>query len=55
MTPDAVIFTESKMPWVALPEGIPHFEQYYDFREVLPKDRQERLMTLAAKSKPAKD
>jgi hypothetical protein len=24
--PDAVIFTESKMPWVALPEGIPAFE-----------------------------
>ena len=33
VTPDVVIFTESKMPWVALPDGIPAFEQYYDFRE----------------------
>ncbi len=51
VTPDAVIFTESKMPWVALPEGIPHFPQYYDFREVLPEDRQERLFALAARCK----
>lgn len=46
VTPDVVIFTESKMPWVALPGGIPTFEQYYDFREVLPPDRLERLMKL---------
>jgi len=41
-----VIFTESKMPWVALPEGIPAFERYYDFREILPAQNFERLMTL---------
>lgn len=47
VTPDVVIFTESKMPWVALPEGIPHFEKYYDFREVLPEESNARLMALA--------
>lgn len=47
VTPDVVIFTESKMPWVPLPEGIPHFEQYYDFREVLPEASNARLMALA--------
>jgi len=47
--PDVVIFTESKMPWVALPEGIPAFEQYYDFRAVLPQDRIDRLMALVAR------
>jgi len=49
VTPDAVIWLQDKMPWVALPDGIPHFNQYYDFREVLPQDRQERLVALAAK------
>lgn len=42
VTPDVVIFTESKMPWVPLPEGIPAFEQYYDFAEVLSQDSQDR-------------
>lgn len=51
VTPDVVIFTESRMPWVALPEGIPHFEQYYDFREVLAPDRLARLMALVERRK----
>ncbi|MBE5074599.1 GFA family protein [Erythrobacteraceae bacterium E2-1 Yellow Sea] len=51
ITPDAVIWLQDKMPWVALPDGIPHFDQYYDFREVLPQDRQERLLALATKAK----
>ena len=49
VTPDVVIFTESKMPWVALPEGIPAFAQYYDFREVLAPDKLDRLMALVAR------
>ena len=49
VTPDVVIFTESRMPWVALPEGIPAFEQYYDFREVLAPDKLDRLMALVAR------
>ncbi len=45
--PDAVIYTSEKMPWVPLPEGIPAFEQTYDFREVLPPGRVERLRELS--------
>ena len=44
--PDAVVFTESKMPWVALPAGIPAFAQSYDFRDLLPAERIERLVAL---------
>lgn len=51
MTPDVVIFTESKLPWVPLPAGIPAFAQYYDFREVLPLASHERLMALANRRK----
>ena len=46
VTPDVVIFTESKIPWVALPQGIPTFEQYYDFAKVLAPDKLARLMAL---------
>jgi hypothetical protein len=46
--PDAVVHVASKMPWVALPEGIPAFEVYYDAAELLPPDRFARLKTLAS-------
>jgi hypothetical protein len=49
--PDAVIFTESAMPWVAFPEGIPAFPQTYDFREVLPPERAARLLALVERRK----
>lgn len=51
VTPDVVIFTESKVPWVPLPQGIPHFEQYYDFKEVLSAESGARLGALAARRK----
>jgi hypothetical protein len=51
VTPDVVIFTESRMPWVALPEGIPTFEQFYDFNEVLSSDSMGRLAALAERRK----
>ncbi len=44
--PDAVIFVSEKMPWVALPEGIPAFETTYDFAAVLPPERLERIRVL---------
>ena len=53
VTPDAVIFTDDAMPWVALPEGIPHFAQTYDFREVLAADKIDRLTALAELAKAA--
>ena len=51
ITLDAVIYIESKLPWVALPQGIPAFQQGYDFREVLPPERFARLMALAERRK----
>ncbi len=48
-TPTAVVFTKSKMPWVALPEGIPAFEQYYVPQELLSVDAFARLMILVEK------
>jgi hypothetical protein len=44
--PDAVIFTDYRMPWVALPEGIPHFETTYNPAELLPPERFARLKAL---------
>ncbi len=44
--PDAAIFTASKMPWVTLPDGIPHFEATYNPAELLPPERFARLKAL---------
>jgi hypothetical protein len=49
--PDAVIFTESKMPWVALPEGIPAFETTYNQFELLPPERVARLEVMIERRK----
>jgi hypothetical protein len=49
--PDAVIFTDSKMPWVALPEDIPAFATTYDAFALLPADRSARLRVLVARRK----
>jgi hypothetical protein len=49
--PDAVIFTESKMPWVALPEGIPAFETVYNPLELLPAERVTRLQAMVERRK----
>jgi hypothetical protein len=46
LRPDAAIFVASKMPWVTLPEGIPHFEAGYDPSKLLPPERMARLRAL---------
>ena len=51
--PDAVIFVAEKMDWVALPQGIPAFERYYDFEALLPPDRFARFKAMMAKALPA--
>lgn len=51
IVPDAVIFVTERMPWVALPEGIPAFETTYDFREVLPPERLDRLRAVSRKAR----
>ena len=48
ITPDAVIYTDSAMPWVTFPEGIPRFAQTYDFRTLLPAERVGRILALMA-------
>lgn len=52
--PDGAIFTREKMAWVTLPEGIPHFETYYDHAEVLPPERLARLAALVERSQASK-
>jgi len=36
--PDVHIYTRSKLPWVALPERVPAFAEYYDLRTLWPPD-----------------
>ena len=49
--PDAVIFIGEKMPWVALPEGIPAFNTTYAFAEVIPPERVARMKALIERRK----
>ncbi len=43
VTPDVHIFTRSKLPWLALPEGMPAFETIYRIDDVWPAESKERL------------
>ncbi len=52
ITPDVHIYTRSKQPWVALPEGVPRFEAYYDTNTLWPA---ESLARRKAASDMAKD
>jgi len=40
--PDVHIYVRSKLPWVALPEGVPSFDAYYDARKLWPPASLER-------------
>jgi hypothetical protein len=41
--PDVHIYTRSKVPWVAVPEGVRAFEAFYELPEVWPVASLERL------------
>src|SRR5262245_42244668 len=41
--PDIHIYTETKVPWLKLPKGIPAFRQYYELKKVWPPKSQQRL------------
>ena len=43
VTPDAHIFTRTKLSWVELPESTPAFEVYYDSKTLWPAASLERL------------
>ncbi len=49
ITPDAVIFTDFALPWVTLPDGIPHFATTYRYDELLPPERLARMQALVEK------
>jgi hypothetical protein len=42
IAPDVHIYVRSKVPWVALPAGVPAFEGFYRAAEVWPPDALER-------------
>ena len=50
VTPDAHIFTRSKLGWVALPDSVPAFEVYYDTNALWPAASLERLDAIMADS-----
>jgi hypothetical protein len=50
VTPDAHIFTKSKLKWITLPESVPAFEVYYDRNVLWPPDSLERLEALRARA-----
>jgi hypothetical protein len=46
VTPDAHIFTRSKLPWIALPDSTPAFEVYYDSKVLWPAASLARLKAI---------
>lgn len=38
LSPDIHIYTRSKVPWVALPEGVPAMPAYYDSKQLWPAE-----------------
>jgi hypothetical protein len=49
LTPDVHIYTRSKLPWVALPEGVPAFSAYYDSSKLWPPESLARRRVIFAK------
>jgi hypothetical protein len=49
--PQIHIFTESKQPWVVIPEGAPAVPQYYDRREYWPEEMLARREKVLARSR----
>jgi hypothetical protein len=43
ITPDVHIYTRSKVGWLALPDGVPAFDEYYDSKQLWPAASLERL------------
>lgn len=50
LAPDIHIFTESKQPWVTIPDGVPAVPVYYDRRRYWPADSLERYQRLRGDS-----
>jgi hypothetical protein len=50
IAPDVHIFTRSKVDWLALPEGVPAYDVYYEMRELWPAESLERVDAVFASS-----
>ena len=50
ITPGIHIFTESKQPWVVIPDEHPSVERYYDLKQYWPDSSRERLRQLRSGS-----
>ena len=46
LPPDVHIYTRTKLPWIALPAGVPAFEAYYDSSKLWPAASLERRRAL---------
>lgn len=44
--PDVHIFTRSKQPWMSIPDDVPSFETYYDFKTTWSKESMQRFRAL---------
>jgi hypothetical protein len=42
LPPDVHIYVRSKLPWIALPDGVPAFDAYYDSKKLWPTASLER-------------
>lgn len=49
--PDVHIYTRSKLPWVALPPGVPAFTEYYEPKALWPPEAQARRQAASAASR----
>ena len=49
LPPDVHIYTRSKLPWIALPPGVPAFEAYYDSKTVWPAESLARRRALLSR------
>jgi hypothetical protein len=54
LPPDVHIYTRSKLPWVALPEGVPAYEAYYDSSRLWPAASLERRAAVIGKGAPVR-
>jgi hypothetical protein len=52
LPPDVHIYTRSRLPWVALPPGVPAFDVYYDMDKVWPEASLARVAALRARPEP---
>ena len=53
LPPDVHIYTGTRLPWVALPEATPAFDEYYDMHDLWPPASLERRRAILPSETPA--